>query len=41
VEIGECEKVAGAINRVYWCRLFARAMEQTVSLEKDVKQMIP
>jgi hypothetical protein len=23
--LGQCEKVAGAINKVYWCRLFARA----------------
>ena len=23
--LGQCEKVAGPINKVYWCRLFARA----------------
>ena len=24
-DLGACEKVSGAISRVYWCRLFARA----------------
>jgi hypothetical protein len=24
-DLGACEKVSGAIGRVYWCRLFARA----------------
>ena len=23
--LGQCEKVNGPINKVYWCRLFARA----------------
>jgi hypothetical protein len=23
-DVGQCEKVAGQINRVYWCKLFAR-----------------
>ncbi len=23
-DLNACEKVSGAINRVYWCRLFAR-----------------
>jgi hypothetical protein len=23
--LGQCEKVAGPINKVYWCRLFTRA----------------
>ena len=23
--LGQCERVAGPINKVYWCRLFARA----------------
>ena len=23
--LGQCEKVAGPINKVYWCRLFAEA----------------
>jgi hypothetical protein len=24
-DLGACEKVSGAISRVYWCRLFAKA----------------
>jgi hypothetical protein len=24
-DLGACEKVSGAISRVYWCRLFTRA----------------
>ncbi len=24
-ELGTCSKVEGPINRLYWCRLFARA----------------
>jgi hypothetical protein len=24
-EIGQCAKVEGTINRIYWCKLFARA----------------
>jgi hypothetical protein len=27
-EIGRCEKIAGQINRVYWCRLFSRAVSK-------------
>jgi hypothetical protein len=26
--LGQCEKVAGPINPVYWCRLFARAISK-------------
>ena len=24
-DLGACERVSGSINRVYWCRLFAKA----------------
>ncbi len=24
-ELGQCERVSGPINRLYWCRLFAKA----------------
>jgi hypothetical protein len=24
-QLGQCQKVAGAINKVYWCRLWERA----------------
>ncbi len=24
-DLGQCKRVTGAINKVYWCRLFARA----------------
>ncbi len=23
-QLGQCQKVAGAINKVYWCRLFEK-----------------
>ena len=26
--LGQCERVAGPINKVYWCRLFARALSR-------------
>jgi len=26
--LGQCEKVAGPINPVYWCRLFSRAQSK-------------
>jgi hypothetical protein len=27
-DLGACERVSGSINRVYWCRLFARAQNK-------------
>jgi hypothetical protein len=27
-ELGACEKVEGEISRVFWCRLFARALSK-------------
>jgi hypothetical protein len=27
-ELGQCQKVAGAINKVYWCKLWERAQSK-------------
>jgi hypothetical protein len=27
-DLGACEKVSGAINRVYWCKLWQRAVSK-------------
>jgi len=27
-DLGACEKVSGAISRVYWCRLWSRAQSK-------------
>jgi len=27
-QLGQCQKVAGSINKAYWCKLFARAQSK-------------
>jgi hypothetical protein len=27
-DLGACEKVSGAISRIFWCRLFAKAQSK-------------